>query len=254
MIQTSLFLNTRVNESVSMLKEYEPQGGFYLAFSGGRDSVTVWRLAQMAGVKFDGHFHRSGVDPHQTIQFIKTTFPDVSLEKPEVSMFDLIVEKGIPPTRRIRYCCRWIKEVRGQGRVVLTGVRRDESQSRRKRQLVWTCPSQAKIVLNPILHWTSDEVWEFTAAEGLPVNPLYGMGFARTGCLMCPNGYWKQRIREALMWPKTYRAYLRAFDRMLERRRELKKETSWRSSLEVMEWWLEGHTIEEPLYQFGGAM
>lgn len=32
--------------------EYDPVVGFYLAFSGGKDSQAIYHLAQMANVKF----------------------------------------------------------------------------------------------------------------------------------------------------------------------------------------------------------
>lgn len=244
-VQGTLFLQQRVDDSVAILQDNEPEAGYHLAFSGGSDSIALESVARRAGVQFDAHFYRSGVDPRETISFIRALFPETSLDKPETSIFDLIIEKGIPPTRRMPYCCRSVKEMHGRGRIVLTGVRREESYRRRDRQLVWTCPSLAKTILNPLLQWTGEEILEYTEAQCLPRNPLYGLGFARTGCIMCPCGYWKARIREALRWPKTYQAYLRCFDRMLERRRELGKETTWETSLDVMTWWIEGHTIDE---------
>ena len=109
-VQGTLFLSQRIDETVAILQQYEPEEGYYLAFSGGLDSVTLERLATVAGVRFDAHFHRSGADPHQTVQFIKSSFPDTMLHKPETTIFELIIEHGVPPTRLMRYCCRPIKE------------------------------------------------------------------------------------------------------------------------------------------------
>jgi len=48
----------------------------------------------------------------------------------------------------------------------------------------------------------------------------------------------KKRLAEAALFPKFYRAYIRTFDKMIERRRELGKKTSWKDGKEVMDWWM----------------
>jgi len=41
----------KVDVAISRLKEFEPSEGYFLAFSGGKDSVVVYDLALKAGVK-----------------------------------------------------------------------------------------------------------------------------------------------------------------------------------------------------------
>ena len=53
---------------------------------------------------------------------------------PKLSMRQLIVHKQFPPTRLARYCCEALKESHGEGRVVVTGVRWDESAGRKRNQ------------------------------------------------------------------------------------------------------------------------
>ena len=49
-------------------------------------------------------------------------------------MRKLIVKKQFPPTRLMRYCCEELKEINGQYRVVVTGVRWAESRNRKQNQ------------------------------------------------------------------------------------------------------------------------
>lgn len=83
---------------------YHPDG-YYLAFSGGKDSVVIYALAKMAGVRFKAHYHMTTVDPPELVRFIRSSFPEVSTDYPEYSMWNLIVKKQIPPVRTARYCC-----------------------------------------------------------------------------------------------------------------------------------------------------
>ena len=139
----------KVQRAIDILKSFEPPEGYHLAFSGGKDSQCVYHLAKMAGVKFDAHYSVTSVDPPELVRFIKRNYPDVSFDhhywndgkaehyfsdgrpKP-MTMWSLIADHTIPPTRQARYCCQSLKESSGKGRVVVTGVRWAESQNRRK--------------------------------------------------------------------------------------------------------------------------
>lgn len=72
---------------------YHPDG-YYLAFSGGKDSVVIYALAKMAGVRFKAHYHMTTVDPPELVRFIRSSFPEVSTDYPEYSMWNLIVKKA----------------------------------------------------------------------------------------------------------------------------------------------------------------
>lgn len=233
MRQRALFLERKVKEAIDNLIEFCPKDGYYLCNSFGKDSVVLMTLAGMAGVKFDAHFHRSTVDPPELIRFGREYYPEVSIEKPPDSMFKLILNKGCPPLRTMRYCCRVFKEEYGAGRVVLTGVRRAESRQRADRQLVSACPRMAKFIVNPLVEWSDVEVWDFIYTYDVPHSPLY-KHFKRLGCIMCPNAYFRTRLKEAERWPKFFRAYLRCFDRLVT-----DQEKTWRTGEEVMRWWLQ---------------
>lgn len=141
-------LSEKVKKSIERLKLFEPEDGYYLAFSGGKDSVTTKAIMDMAGVKYDATYRVTTVDPPELVRFIKDVHPDVKREVPRysdtfkhadmrgkpITMWNLIPLKLLPPTRRIRYCCEFLKEDGGDGRVIVTGVRWDESVNRKKNQ------------------------------------------------------------------------------------------------------------------------
>lgn len=115
---------------------YDQEDGFYLAFSGGKDSQALLHMAQLAGVKFRAHMNLTSVDPPEMIRFVRTNYKEVELNKPHKSIFRIAVEKQILPTQRVRWCCAEYKENAGAGKVTLIGIRRKESSRRAKRNEV----------------------------------------------------------------------------------------------------------------------
>ena len=125
-------LNERkMYEAMERLVAFEPEDGYYLAYSGGKDSDAVLNLAILAGVKFEAVHNLTTVDAPETVRYIQAN-PLVRISKPRLDMFHLIIEKGFPPTRLQRYCCSELKEREGMGKVTLTGVRWSESENREK--------------------------------------------------------------------------------------------------------------------------
>ena len=275
----------KVQVAVERIKTFEPVEGYYIAFSGGKDSVVVKALADMAGVKYDAHYILTSVDPPELVQFIKT-FDDVIIDRPkdkdgkQITMWNLIPRKKMPPTRIVRYCCKELKESGGIGRMVMTGVRWAESSNRKRnqgevtvmgpkkktrenlvesgfftktdrggvvlnndneesRKMVEQCYRQTKTVLNPIIDWTDDEVWEFIREYGVRYCCLYDQGYKRLGCIGCPMGTAEHRTEELERYPKYKKAYLRAFERMIEERVGGGYATDWKHGEDVLEWYIE---------------
>ena len=136
----------KVELAIKRLKAFEPPEGYYVAFSGGKDSQCVYHLCEMAGVKFDAHYNVTSVDPPELVKFIRQHYPDVKFEHQHdkngnpITMWSLIPEQRMPPTRLARYCCAKLKETNGKGRYTVTGVRASESASRKANQGVITVP------------------------------------------------------------------------------------------------------------------
>lgn len=73
----------KVETAIKRLQTFEPPEGYYLAFSGGKDSVVIKALADMAGVKYDARYNLTSVDPPELVRFIKDEHPDVVIEVPK---------------------------------------------------------------------------------------------------------------------------------------------------------------------------
>ena len=92
----------KVKVAIDRIKTFEPAEGYYVAFSGGKDSVVILDLVKRAGVKFDAHYNITGIDPPELYYFIRDQHPEVERHRPEMTMWSLIVKKMMPPTRLIR--------------------------------------------------------------------------------------------------------------------------------------------------------
>lgn len=283
----------KVQIAIERLRAFEPEDGYYLAFSGGKDSQCIYHLAEMAGVKFDAHYRITSVDPPELVRFIKTQYPDVHLDYPRdkdgkvITMWNLIPRKLMPPSRLVRYCCFDLKEAAGKGRVTVTGVRWEESAARQKnqgpvviqgkraikaaetngadyseqhkgkgiilnmdnaaeRRTVEQCFRTQKTIVNPIIDWLKEDVWEFlNEVKKVPHCCKYDEGYDRLGCIGCPLTCHRGQELEA--YPKYKAAYLRAFGRMIEERKRRGKETTFETPDNVMNWYLEKKPVDEPV-------
>lgn len=231
----------KVQIAIERMKEFEPPEGYYLAFSGGKDSQVIYHLAEIAEVKFDAHYNNTTVDPPEVVKFIRNNYPAVEENHPKKSMWRVIESETMPPTALARYCCEDLKEYGGRGRVVITGIRWEESTKRKDRNLFETCfKDKLKHFLNPIIDWKEHEVWEYLNSRNIEHCKLYDEGYKRIGCIMCPMSGKDGMIHDAERYPKYYAAYLRAFGKMLKNGRMAKKgkEYIWQTPEEVMEWWI----------------
>lgn len=226
-------LERKLQASIELLDKAEkvalglnPVDGFYLGFSGGKDSVALLQVARLAGVKFKAVHNVTGIDAPDTIHFIRHWFPEVEFQHVKENYLQLVEKKGLPMMNR-RFCCERLKERIGAGNVVLTGVRHDESAkrssyseveiwSRRKEhegkdrsrsidsiiQNEHQCiKGKDRVMVYPILDWTEEDVWEFIDEFNLPVNPCYRL-FVRVGCMYCPYASAAQVEAYEKMYPR----------------------------------------------------
>ena len=247
--------------------------------------MVVKKLAEMAGVKFDAHYNATTVDPPELVRFIRQFHPDVEIVKPDISMQKLIAQKLMPPTRLVRYCCEHYKERHGKERITITGTRWDESANRKNnqgvvsvfnkkainiaqetgasygenknggivlnfddsptRRTVEMCYRTHKTLLNPIIDWTDEDVWEFIKKYQVPYCSLYDEGWKRLGCVGCPIATSVTRKREFERWPQLRKVYLRAFGLMLQERKRKGLPCEWETPEQVMEWWLDDKPKKE---------
>lgn len=121
-----------------------------------------------------------------------------------------------------------------KGGVVLNS---DNSENRR---FVEHCYRTTSTMVNPIVDWTDEDVWEFLHYYGCQSNPLYQCGAKRIGCIGCPIQGGKGMKHDFTLYPKYRAAYVRAFDKMLAAREEsgLVNRDTWKDGEHVMRWWV----------------
>lgn len=135
-------LESKINQAIKLLRKaeslacaYNPEG-FYLSFSGGKDSQVVMHLAKMAHVKFIAHYCPTTVDHPEAIKFIRQHYPETVFDKVQQNIYSLAIKKHTLPQNKLRWCCEEYKEHNGAGNVVLVGVRHQESVNRARRNTV----------------------------------------------------------------------------------------------------------------------
>lgn len=274
-------MQEKVKQSIQYLQDF-CSDTYTILNSGGKDSAVLKELCLMAEVPFKQVHSLTTVDAPETVYYIREQ-QDIEIIRPKKSMWQLIVDKMIPPTRLMRYCCAELKETYGEGELLITGVRKAESNSRKRnngiatipdkrkkaykafkeinddfdrifthtekggwilnndneagRDIVEHCYRQYKVLINPIVDWEDADVWNFIQARKIKINPLYGRGFCRVGCIGCPMAD-KKRYSEFNMYPKYKQLYIHAFDRMIQNRLEHGKQPIWRNGEDCFRWWM----------------
>lgn len=274
--------------SAQSLKLYKQP--LVITYSGGKDSDVLLRLAINSGIPFEVSHSLTTADAPETVYHVRKTFRlleekgipakvdyHVQPGGSRLTMWNLIPKNFAPPTRLVRYCCANLKESSGKGRFIATGVRWAESVRRKNsrglievshrdknkrlvlmddndetRMQFENCQMKARRVVNPIIGWGNKEVWDYAETEKICMNPLYGCGHTRVGCIGCPLASKRARIEEFIIWPKYKQAYIRAFDRMLEMKRMAGKSGSWQTGVDVFNWWMENDVLpgQEVLEEF----
>lgn len=234
------YLDGRTMDDVAIgrLQQFEAEAldmhadGYYLAYSGGKDSDVILHLAHRAGVRFSAHHNLTTADAPETVYHVRA-HAEVAIEKPKLSMWALIRKKGQPPRRTSRYCCESQKERGGAGRFVVLGLRWQESGRRTKRRLVEACyKDRTKRFLSPIIDWTTADVWEYIHSNHISYNPLYDEGFKRVGCVLCPMS--RDVARDLARFPRICAAWERAVKATWNRGDE-----RWPTREAYWQWWLD---------------
>lgn len=264
-----------------------------VCYSGGKDSDVLLDIAKktLKPTDFEVLNSHTTADAPETVYHIRKVFKNLNDEgiKTEIrlprdkdgnltSIWKLIEQRGIPPTRLMRYCCDVLKEQSTPNRMIAHGVREDESVGRRGRdifgvrghrkadaeyrtvehtfamfkldqlgvensyecKMIESCKKNKDTIVMPIYRFTFEDIWEYINTFNLKVNPLYSRGYKRVGCVGCPLAGKAAQKKEFSDFPIYRKNYVKAFDRMIETRKQKGKPCTgaFKDGETVMRWWV----------------
>lgn len=195
---------------------------FYVAFSGGKDSVVALDLVQRALPHncFKVLFGDTGMefpDTYETVEKIKQICAEEKIEflqaksklKPENTW-----QIFGPPAVTIRWCCsvhkttpqimqlREVLQKPDFSGMAFTGVRGDESLSRSEYDAIsYGGKHSGQYSCHPILEWNTAELFLYIYENGLTFNNAYKKGNTRAGCLVCPMSQGKHDYMKYKNYP-----------------------------------------------------
>ena len=201
---------------------------FYVAFSGGKDSVVALDIVQRAlpHNEFKVVFGNTDMEfPTTTelVQKLSRKCSDEGIEFLEAASNMTSKESWNifgPPARKVRWCCtvhktapviNMLSDKFANGKlrcVMITGVRGDESVSRSGYDEMSMGKKMAgQYSFHPILEWSSAEIYLYIYSQGLLLNDAYKYGFNRVGCIMCPNSSEKHEYIKRQCFPELVDEY-----------------------------------------------
>lgn len=261
-----------------------------VGYSGGKDSDVILQLAKEslapAGIEFRVTHNLTTADPPDNVYYIRRVFArlreegiDCRINVPRRSLWRIMRETLVIPSRVMRVCCSELKERKmPDAPYIVTGVRWAESAGRRaksgiamvytasdrstrvekggllttddasSRRLFEQCAMRGVRVLNPIIDWSDGDVWSYLRDRGIEGNPLYKEGWTRIGCVGCPLAGKRATELAFARYPKLYKAWADAVAYVIARRKEmgnpmvlLGKEVE--SVDDVLGTWVGGHLL-----------
>ena len=180
---------------------------FYVAFSGGKDSVVALDIVQRALPHNDfmvlfGDTQMEFTDTYKVVDKIEQWCrkENIRFERSK-SLFTPDYTWNVigPPAQKMRWCCSihktapqilLLREIMNNPHfrgMAMMGVRADESVTRsRYEELNFGTKHQGQYDFYPIFEWNSGELFLYIFQENLILNETYKKGNSRAGCLVCP--------------------------------------------------------------------
>lgn len=202
---------------------------FYVAFSGGKDSIVTLDLVQRAlpHNRFKVLFGDTGMefeDTYSNIERVKQLCEENDIEflraKSKLTT-DYTWEAFGPPAVTIRWCCSIHKtspqvmilqeKTGNQGftGMAFTGIRGDESTSRSEYDdISFGGKHRGQYSCHPIIEWNSAELFAYIYQENLLLNEAYIKGNSRAGCLVCPMSSGKHEYMKMQCYPRDMSVFI----------------------------------------------
>ena len=69
----------------------------------------------------------------------------------------------------------------------ISALRRDQTPERANAPLVGLDEKFGLVKINPLVEWTTRDVWEYVREHDVPFNPLHEQGYPSIGCMPCTS-------------------------------------------------------------------
>ena len=191
-----------------------------VSMSGGKDSTATALALREAGIPARYVTADTGWEAQETYDYLDIlrhrlgiTIDVVGFEGGFAAR--ALVE-GVLPHGKTAWCTRELKAIplqryhdalrdrEGVDTINVVGVRAEESAARADLAEVEFARGGHRewdgLIWRPLIAWTVADVLAIHHRHGIPVNPLYRMGFSRVGCAPCRNAN-KEDIRQ---WASTH--------------------------------------------------
>jgi phosphoadenosine phosphosulfate reductase len=83
----------------------------------------------------------------------------------------------------------------------ITGIRRDQTIFRASARRIEWDEKFGLLKVNPIVDWTSREVWQYIRERNVPYNPLHDRNYPSIGCTHCTRAVRPGESARAGRWP-----------------------------------------------------
>lgn len=180
------------------------------------ESVLIDMLSKIAGNKFRLFTLDTGRLNEETYEVmermrekykitIESYFPD------RAAVENLERAKGLYSFRESvenrKECCG-IRKVESLNRALanldawITGLRTEQSMTRTDTEKVQVdAPRKGLVKINPLIDWTSEQVWDYIKSNKVPYNKLHDMGYPSIGCAPCTRAVQSgEGIRAGRWW------------------------------------------------------
>ncbi len=226
--KNKIIMDSLINETVKRVYntyiEYKNKiDVFYVAFSGGKDSIALLDIVQRAlphdafKVVF-GDTKMENIDTYNLIEKISHYCTQKEIEFFSTTSH-LEVDKSWTtfgyPSSKLRWCCsvhkttpqinflrKYLKKSDFKG-MAFVGVRKDESLNRSKYETISEGEKhEGQFSFNVIDEWNSAELFLYIFSNELLINDSYKKGNARVGCLVCPMSSGKHEYMKMKCYPE----------------------------------------------------
>lgn len=232
---------------------------FYVAFSGGKDSIVTLDIVQRAlpHNKFKVLFGDTGMefpDTYDTVDKIENECELQGIEfiraKSDLEPHCTWKQFG-PPSKVTRWCCSVhktspqilaLRNYLGKHDftgMAFVGVRANESISRSEYDYVSLGEKhKGQYSCNPILEWNTAELYTYIFSENLYLNEAYKKGNNRAGCLVCPNVSEKNAFFRRACYAKEVDDYMKIISDLYKesiptekKRKDFLENTGWKARM-----------------------